>query len=135
MSITRNWNYWIGSSGRNISKNLGYGSYISLNTYLKKKNLRAVKTNKFFADVLPFCSYIDGYPRWLRLRSPRGPLPLPPFRGTHRRIPIRPVVFYPLPILLRYQNRTGSLPRRPLSTKPKFSSSLFSVMLPLHGWK
>lgn len=30
----------LGLSGRKISKNLGYGSYISLNTYLKKRNLR-----------------------------------------------------------------------------------------------
>jgi len=33
---------WIqlGLSGRKISENLGYGSYISLNTFLKKRNLR-----------------------------------------------------------------------------------------------
>ncbi len=31
----------LGLSGRKISKNLGYGSYISLNTYLKKRNLRS----------------------------------------------------------------------------------------------
>ena len=30
----------IGLSGRKISKNLGYGSYISLNTFLKKRKLR-----------------------------------------------------------------------------------------------
>lgn len=30
----------LGLSGRKISKNLGYGSYISLNTYLNKKKLR-----------------------------------------------------------------------------------------------
>ena len=30
----------LGLSGRKISKNLGYGSYISLNTYLKKRRLR-----------------------------------------------------------------------------------------------
>jgi DNA invertase Pin-like site-specific DNA recombinase len=35
----------LGLSVRNISKNLGYGSYISLNTYLKNRNLRAVETN------------------------------------------------------------------------------------------
>ena len=32
----------LGLSGRKISKNLGYGSYISLNTYLKKRKLRDV---------------------------------------------------------------------------------------------
>ena len=33
---------WIqlGLSGRKISKNLGYGTYISLNTYLNKRNIR-----------------------------------------------------------------------------------------------
>ena len=30
----------LGLSGRKISKNLGYGSYISLNTFLKKRRLR-----------------------------------------------------------------------------------------------
>jgi len=30
----------LGLSGRKISKNLGYGSYISLNTYLNKRKLR-----------------------------------------------------------------------------------------------
>ena len=30
----------LGLSGREISKNLGYGNFISLNTYLKKRNLR-----------------------------------------------------------------------------------------------
>ena len=30
----------LGLSGRKISKNLGYGSYISLNTFLSKRNLR-----------------------------------------------------------------------------------------------
>ncbi len=35
----------LGLSGRKISKNLGYGSYISLNTYLKKRNLRTAETN------------------------------------------------------------------------------------------
>lgn len=34
----------LGLSGRKISKNLGYGSYISLNTYLKKRNLRTAET-------------------------------------------------------------------------------------------
>jgi hypothetical protein len=52
----------LGLSGRNISKNLGYGSYISLNTCLKNRNLKAVKTHWDYFDVLPFCSYIDGYP-------------------------------------------------------------------------
>jgi len=36
----------IGLSGRKISENLGYGSYISLNTFLKKRKLRQfVNTN------------------------------------------------------------------------------------------
>jgi DNA invertase Pin-like site-specific DNA recombinase len=30
----------LGLSGRKISRHLGYGSYISLNTYLKKRNIR-----------------------------------------------------------------------------------------------
>jgi len=30
----------LGLSGRKISENLGYGSYISLNTFLKKRRLR-----------------------------------------------------------------------------------------------
>jgi len=33
----------LGLSGRKISKNLGYGSYISLNTCLKKRNLRQLQ--------------------------------------------------------------------------------------------
>jgi DNA invertase Pin-like site-specific DNA recombinase len=32
----------LGLSGRKISKNLGYGTYISLNTFLKKRNIRAL---------------------------------------------------------------------------------------------
>lgn len=32
----------LGLSGRKISENLGYGSYISLNTFLKKRNLRPI---------------------------------------------------------------------------------------------
>lgn len=35
----------LGLSGRKISKNLGYGTYISLNTYINKRKLRTVKTN------------------------------------------------------------------------------------------
>lgn len=36
----------LGLSGRKISENLGYGSYISLNTFLKKRKLRELtKTN------------------------------------------------------------------------------------------
>ena len=36
----------LGLSGRKISENLGYGSYISLNTFLKKRKLRElIKTN------------------------------------------------------------------------------------------
>jgi DNA invertase Pin-like site-specific DNA recombinase len=36
----------LGLSGRKISENLGYGSYISLNTFLKKRKLREVKQIK-----------------------------------------------------------------------------------------
>ena len=39
LEIIKGW-IALGLSGRKISKNLGYGSYISLNTFLKKRKLR-----------------------------------------------------------------------------------------------
>lgn len=46
----------LGLSGRKISKNLGYGSYISSNTFLKKRKLREViKINLFY---FIFCFFV-----------------------------------------------------------------------------
>lgn len=45
LEIIKGW-LTLGLSGRKISQNLGYGSYISLNTYLNKRGLRKKKSDK-----------------------------------------------------------------------------------------